>query len=117
MKQDLHLGEMLKQKLADKLTQLEKEVFDIGALVPIMEELQKRYKLELVTVGGSAKYYVDTRRYHVTESDEPMIEIGEGVYAECQAAFKRLQDMDNDFRKINTAINIIDKLGYKYLDC
>jgi chorismate-pyruvate lyase len=77
MKQNLHLGEMLKQSLADKLTQLEKEVFDIGALVPIMEVLQKRYKLRLETVGNSAKYYVDTRRYHVTESDEPIIEIGE----------------------------------------
>lgn len=117
MPQALHLGEMLRQSLADKLTQLEKEVFDIGALVPIMEELQKRYKLELVTVGSSAKYYVDTRRYHVTESNEPMIEIGENVYAECQASFRRLQDIDNDFRKINTAINIIDKLGYKYLAC
>ena len=117
MEQNLHLGEMLKQSLADKLTQLEKEVFDIGALVPIMEVLQKRYKLRLETVGNSAKYYVDTRRYHVTESDEPIIEVGEGVYAECQAAFRQLQDMEADFRKINTAIKIIDKLGYKYLDC
>jgi hypothetical protein len=41
MKQNLHLGEMLKQSLADKLTQLEKEVFDIGALVPIMEGATK----------------------------------------------------------------------------
>jgi hypothetical protein len=32
MKQDLHLGEMLKQKLADKLTQVEEEIFDIGLL-------------------------------------------------------------------------------------
>jgi hypothetical protein len=55
MKQNLHLGEMLKQSLADKLTQLEKEVFDIGALVPIMEVLLKRYKLRLETVGSSAK--------------------------------------------------------------
>jgi hypothetical protein len=117
MKQNLHLGEMLKQSLADKLTQLEKEVFDIGALVPIMEVLLKRYKLRLETVGGSAKYYVDTHRYHVTESDEPIIEIGESVYAECQAAFRQLQDMEADFRKIDTAIKIIDKLGYKYLDC
>ena len=93
----------------------EEQVFDIGALVPIMEELQRRYKLELVSVGGSAKYYVNTRRYHVTESDEPMIEIGEGVYAECQPAFKRLQDLDADIRRVNTAIGIINKLGDKYL--
>ena len=94
---------------------LESQVFDIGALVPIMEELQRRYKLQLISVGGSAKYYVDSRRYHVTESDEPMIETGDGVYAECQAAFKQLQDMDADFRRINTAIGIINKLGDKYL--
>jgi len=53
----------------------EEQVFEIGALVPIMEELQRRYKLEFVSIGGSAKYYVDSRRYHVTESDEPMIEL------------------------------------------
>jgi len=93
----------------------EEQVFEIGALVPIMEELQRRYKLEFVSIGGSAKYYVDSRRYHVTESDEPMIEVGEGIYAECQPAFKRLQDLDTDFRKINTAIDIINKLGDKYL--
>ena len=93
----------------------EKQVFDIGALLPIMEELQRRYKLEFVSIGGSAKYYVNTRRYHVTESDEPIIEIGEGVYAECQPAFKRLQDLDADSRRLDTAIGIITKLGNKYL--
>jgi hypothetical protein len=93
----------------------EEQVFEIGALLPIMEELQRRYKLELLTVSDSAKYYVNTRRHHVTESDEPMIEIGEGVYAECQPAFKRLQDLDADIRRVTTAIGIINKLGDKYL--
>jgi hypothetical protein len=110
MPQPLHLGEMLKQSLADKLTQLEKEVFDIGALVPIMEALKQRYEHELIGVGNSAGYHTLT-----IKEDNRELKIGENVYEECQAAFKRLQDMDTDFHKINTAIGIINKLGYKYI--
>lgn len=112
MQHTLHLGEMLKARLADNPTQIEEElgVFDIGALVPIMEELKRRYELELLSIGNSARYHTRTNN-----GDTRTFETGEGVYEECQIAFKRLQDLDTDFRKINTAIGIITKLGNKYL--
>jgi hypothetical protein len=48
MPQPLRLGEIL----ADKPTQVEEEIFDIGALVPIMEALKQRYEHELIGVGS-----------------------------------------------------------------
>ena len=107
MQQDLSLGEMLKAKLAVHSDDL---VFDIGALVPIMETLKARYEHELLSIGYSARYYT-----RFTDGDNRALETGESVYDECQTAFKRLQDMDADFRRINTAIGIITKLGSKYL--
>jgi hypothetical protein len=86
------------------------ETLDIGSLVPIMEALRERYEHELKGVGDSARYYT-----HTTDGDNRTLETGENVYEECQRAFKRLQEMDADFRKINTAIGIINKLGSKYL--
>jgi hypothetical protein len=104
---DLHLGEMLKERLAN---QHPVNMDNMDLLKKILEKIAYEREYELFYIGQSARFNTQ-----VIHGDNRILETGETVYKECQLSFKRLPEYDADLRKIDQVISTISKLASKYL--
>ncbi len=102
---DLHLGEMLKERLANQ------DLVNMDLIKKIIEKIKYEREIELLYIGNSARFNTN-----VTHGDDRTLETGKAVYEECELSFKRLPELDADLRKIDQVIGSISKLASKYLD-